>query len=137
MSDRYLGATESELRDAPGPRRLAGYIDQRTLFPHEGLLRLEAQTLELEGWRDIPRSAVAGVRLTFTPAYTRWQAAGVRGNNASFGLFGSLGKPLVLTMHRDEPVYLLIGYRWTTGINDSRKWFPRLRRWIDEGVTVP
>jgi hypothetical protein len=33
-------------------------------------------------------------------------------NNASFGLFGGLGKPLVLDLHDDEPACLLTGSRW-------------------------
>jgi hypothetical protein len=32
------------------------------------------------------------VRLTFTDAYQRGQAAGIRGNNTSFVLFGNLGE---------------------------------------------
>jgi hypothetical protein len=69
------------------------------------------------------------VRLTFTDAYRRGQAAGIRGNNASFGLFGNLGKPLVLRLHDGEPVYLLIGFRWLTGINQARRWAPLLQTW--------
>jgi hypothetical protein len=72
---------------------------------------------------------VASVRLTFTDAYRRSQAAGIRGNNASFGLFWNLGKPLVLSLHDDEPVYLLIGFRWFTGINQARRWAPLLGAW--------
>ena len=40
----------------------------------------------------IQREAVGSVRLTFTDAYQRGQAAGIRGNNASFVLFGNLGE---------------------------------------------
>src|SRR5580700_1633739 len=135
MNDSYLGATERELQDAPMSRRLSGYGDQRALFPHAGNIRIEPDRLVLEGWREIPRSSVADVRLTFTDAYRRGQAAGIRGNNASFGLFGDLGKPLVLDLHDDEPVYLLIGFRWFTGINQARRWAPLLRTW--SGAEVP
>jgi hypothetical protein len=129
VSDSYLGATEGELLGASLGRRLAAYSDQRRLFPHQGPLRLTPHTLVLGGWRTIRREAVASVRLTFTDAYRRGQAAGIRGNNASFGLFGNLGKPLVLCLHADEPVYLLIGFRWFTGVNQARRWAPRLREW--------
>ncbi len=129
MNDSYLGATEGELLGASLARRLAAYSDQRRLFPHEGILQLTQHALVLGGWRVIPREAVASVRLTFTGAYRRSQAAGIRGNNASFGLFGSLGKPLVLSLHDDEPVYLLIGFRWFTGINQARRWAPLLGTW--------
>ena len=129
MSDSYLGATETELLGAPLGRRLAAYSDQRRLFPHQGALQLTPRTLILGGWRVIEREAVASVRLTFTGAYRRGQAVGIRGNNASFGLFGDLGKPLVLGLHDDEPVYLLIGFRWFTGINQARRWAPLLREW--------
>jgi hypothetical protein len=129
VSDSYLGATEGELLGAPLARRLAAYSDQRRLFPHKGALQLTPQTLVLTGWRMISREAVASVRLTFTDAYRRGQAAGIRGNNASFGLFGNLGKPLVLRLHDDEPVYLLIGFRWFTGINQARRWAPLLQTW--------
>lgn len=129
MSDSYLGATEAELTGVTLARRLAAYSDQRRLFPHQGTLRLTPGTLVLGGWRVIQREAVADVRLTFTRAYRRSQAAGVRGNYASFGLFGNLGKPVVLRLHDDEPVYLLIGFHWFTGINQARRWVPLLRTW--------
>jgi hypothetical protein len=129
VSDSYLGATEGELLGAPLARRLAAYSDQRRLFPHQGTLQLTQRTLILGGWRVIRGEAVASVQLTFTDAYRRNQAAGIRGNNASFGLFGNLGKPLVLRLHDDEPVYLLIGFRWFTGINRARQWAPLLQRW--------
>ncbi len=129
MNDSYLGATEGELLGAPLARRLAAYSDQRRLFSHQGTLQLTPHTLVLSGWRTIRRETVVSVRLTFTDAYRRSQAAGIRGNNASFGLFGSLGKPLVLSLHDDEPVYLLIGFRWFTGINHAYRWAPLLRTW--------
>jgi hypothetical protein len=136
VSDSYLGATEGELLGAPPARRLAAYSDQRRLFPHRGALQLTPRTLVLGGWRVIRREAVADVRLTFTDAYPRSQAAGIRGNNASFGLFGNLGKPLVLGLHDDEPVYLLIDFRWFTGINQARRWAPLLREWSCAEVPV-
>ena len=129
MSDSYLGATEGELLGAPLTRRLAAYSDQRRLFPHQGPLQLNSRTLVLGGWREISSEAVSAVRLTFTGAYRRSLAAGIRGNNASFGLFGDLGKPLVLDLHEEEPVYLLIGFRWFTGTNQARRWAPLLREW--------
>ena len=129
MNDSYLGATEGELLGVPRARRLAAYSDQRRLFPHQGTLQLTQRALVLGGWRVIHREAVASVRLTFTDAYRRSQAAGIRGNNASFGLFWNLGKPLVLSLHDDEPVYLLIGFRWFTGINQARRWAPLLGAW--------
>ena len=136
MSDDYLGATESELRHTPLSRRLHGYADQRVLFPHEGQLRLEPQALVLGNWRVIHRAEITSAELTFTGAYRRGQAAGVRGNWASLGLFGSLGKPLVLGIADDEPVYLLIGFRYFSGINDARRWAPILRDWIRQGASV-
>jgi hypothetical protein len=129
VNDSYLGATEGELLGVSLARRLAAYSDQRRLFPHEGILQLTQRALVLGGWRVIPREAVASVRLTFTDAYRRRQAAGIRGNNTSFGLFGNLGKPLVLSLHDYEPVYLLIGFRWFTGINQARRWAPLLGMW--------
>jgi hypothetical protein len=129
VNDSYLGATEGELLGVPLARRLAAYSDQRRLFPHRGTLQLTQRALVLGGWRVIHREAVASVRLTFTDAYRRSQAAGIRGNNASFGLFWNLGKPLVLSLHDDEQVYLLIGFRWFTGINQARRWAPLLGAW--------
>ena len=129
MNDSYLGATEGELLGVPLARRLAAYSDQRRLFPHQGTLQLTQRALVLGGWRVIHREAVASVRLTFTDAYRRSQAAGIRGNNASFGLFWNLGKPLVLSLHDGEQVYLLIGFRWFTGINQARRWAPLLGAW--------
>lgn len=61
----------------------------------------------------------------------------MRGNYASLGLFGDLGKPLVLDLHDDEPVYLLIEFRWFTGINQARRWAPVLRTWSCAEVSVP
>lgn len=130
----YLGATEGELRDVPMARRLWGYNNQRVLFPHSGRLRLEPRSLVLGGWRVIPKAAIADVCLTFTPAYRRGQAAGVRGNGASLGLFGSLGKPLVLTLRDDQPIYLLIDFGYFWGVNAARRWAPLLRGWLGEQV---
>lgn len=48
----------------------------------------------------------------------------------TFGLFGNLGKPLVLGIDGDAPVYLLIDFRWFTGINQARRWEPVLREWL-------
>ena len=129
MNDSYLGATEGELLGVPLARRLAAYSDQRRLFPHRGTLQLTQRALVLGGWRVIHREAVASVRLTFTDAYRRSQAAGIRGNNASFGLFWNLGKPLVLSLHDGDLVYLLIGFRWFTGINQARRGAPLLGAW--------
>jgi len=129
VNDSYLGATEGELLGVPLARRLAAYSDQRRLFPHQGTLQLTQRALVLGGWRVIHREAVASVRLTFTDAYRRSQAAGIRGNNASFGLFWNLGKPLVLSLHDGDLVYLLIGFRWFTGINQARRWAPLLGAW--------
>ncbi len=136
MSDSYLGATESELIEATTSRRVIGAANQRLLFPHSGRWRLEPQVLALEGWQEIPRSEIRDVRLTFTEVYRRSQAAGFRGNYASFGLFGSLGKPLVLDLYREEPIYILINFRWLTGTNQASQWAPVLKRWLAEGVEV-
>ena len=134
MSDSYLGATESELLGMPLARRLGAHSDQRRLFPHQGTLQLTPRALVLGGWRVIRREEVVSVRLAFTRAYRRSQAAGVRGNYTSFGLYGTLGKPLVLSLHDDEPVYLLIGFRWFTGVNQARRWAPWLQAWSSTEV---
>lgn len=136
MNDCYLGAYESELRAAPLSRRVRGYSDQRVLFPHAGMVRLEPRLLVLGGWRVIAKTAVTGVHLTFTDAYRRNQAAGVRGNAASLGFLGSLGKPLVLSLRDEERVYLLIGFRYFSGINEARRWAPLLASWIEEARPV-
>jgi len=80
--------------------------------------------------RMIPRAAISRADLMVTSAYTRGQAAGARGNAASFGLFGILGKPLVLGIDGEDPVYLLIDFRWFTGINQARCWAPVLQQWL-------
>jgi hypothetical protein len=136
VSEDYLGGTESELRDAPLARRVFAYVDQRVLFPHQGYLRLEPQALILGNWRVIPRAAITSVELTFTDVYRRGQAAGVRGNWASLGFIGSLGKPLVLGIADGEPVYLLIGFRYFSGINSDRWWMPILHDWIRQRASV-
>jgi len=136
VSDSYRGATEGELLGELRTRRVVAYSDQRRLFPHQGAPQLTPHTLVLGGWRVIRREAVADVRLTITDAYRRSQAAGIRGNDASFGLCGNLGKPLVLGLHDDEPVYLLIDFRWFTGINQARRWAPLLREWSRAEVPV-
>ena len=59
-----------------------------------------------------------------------WPGGWRRGNAASFGLFGSLGEPLVLGMNGRDPVYLLIDFRWFTGINQARRWAPVLQEWL-------
>jgi hypothetical protein len=59
VTDQYLGATESELRDT---------------------------------------------RVSVADVYRRAQAGGFRGNHASFGLFGGLGKPLVVTLSDGEVI---------------------------------
>ncbi|HVC23337.1 MAG TPA: hypothetical protein VNH82_07945 [Candidatus Dormibacteraeota bacterium] len=73
---------------------------------------------------------MTSVELTFTDAYSRWMASGVRGGRySSFGLFGSLGKPLVLHLNGEDSIYLLIDFRWLTGINSARAWAPRFTSW--------
>ncbi len=84
----------------------------------------------LEGWRSIPRAAVGTAEASFTDAYTRFIAGGSRGNAPSLGFLGSLGKPLILTLADEDAIYLLLGFRWWTGINQARVWAPKLRRWI-------
>lgn len=137
---RYLGATQDELRSVRGPARLAAMSDQQRLFPHQGTIELREEALLLEDWRSIRRDVIAKVELTFTDAYTRWMAGGARGGRyASFGLFGSLGKPLVLSLvddgDRDDPIYLLIDFRWFSGINQARRWFPAISRWVEQGTS--
>ena len=105
--------------------------DQRRLFAHQGTLDLGKDSLSLGGWRTLTPSQVTSVELTFTDAYSRWMAGGVRGGrNSSFGLFGSLGKPLVLGLYGEDPIYLLIDFRWFTGINSARSWAPRMASWV-------
>lgn len=127
----YLGATDTELRQLSRPRRVRGLGDQRSLFPYQGLMQLQADALVLGGWREISRAAITGIDVAFTDAYTRFMAGGIRGNAASFGLFGSLGKPLILTLRDDEPVYLLLEFRWWAGTNQARKRAPSIERWLD------
>ena len=127
----YLGASEGELRAAGSSTRLLAMSDQRRLFPHQGTLELGGDSLSLGGWRTLTPSQVTSVELTFTDAYSRWMAGGVRGGrNSSFGLFGSLGKPLVLGLYGEDPIYLLIDFRWFTGINSARSWAPRMASWV-------
>jgi len=126
----YLGASESELRAAGRSTRLLAMADQRRLFPHQGTLDLGGASLSLGGWRTLTPSQVTSVELTFTDAYSRWMASGVRGGRySSFGLFGSLGKPLVLHLNGEDSIYLLIDFRWLTGINSARAWAPRFTSW--------
>jgi hypothetical protein len=126
----YIGATESELRQLTGARRLPGLADQRTLFPHQGILRLEPDALVLGGWQRVPRTRIRQAEVTFTSAYTRFTAGGIRGNASSLGLFGSLGKPVVLIIEDDEPIYLLLEYRWSLGTNQARRLAPEIQRWL-------
>ncbi len=125
----FLGATEQELESRPS-KRLIAMIDQRRLFPHRGLLSLEPEAIALAGWRDIDRSRVTSVELGFTPSYSRWMATGNRGRWPSLGWVASYGKPLVIGVRDEPPVYVLIDFTWWTGINESRKWLPRLTSWL-------
>lgn len=134
----YLGATRDELRSVRGAARLAAMSDQRRLFPHHGRIELRSDTLLLGGWRTIPRNRIADVELSFTDSYSRWMAGGARGGRyASFGLFGSLGKPLVVRLvDEDVPIYLLIDFQWFSGINQARRWFPAIAGWAAQGRTT-
>jgi len=133
----YLGASEDELRVASDSRRVLAVTDQRRLFPHQGTLTLTPEAIDLRGWRTLTPTQVTTVELTFTPLYSRWIAGGVRGRNASFGLFGSLGKPIVLSLLGEAPLYLLIDFRWLTGINKARAWAPRIAIWATGAQTRP
>jgi hypothetical protein len=130
-SVRYLGATEDELRRASTAKRVLAFADQRSLFPHHGLLELQPETLLLGDWKSVARAQVADVQLTFTDAYSRWVAGGARGNYPSFGILGSLGKPLIIRVVDDDPLYLLLAFRWLSGINQNRKWYPILVDWLN------
>lgn len=127
----YLGATESELRQASGGRRLIGLADQRRLFPHHGTMRLESEALVLEDWRSIrPRTTIEKAEVSFSDAFTRFMAGGSRGNSPSLGFLGSLRKPLILTLAAEDRIYLLLGFRWWTGINRARIWAPEIQCWL-------
>lgn len=129
MSTTYLAATETELREVAGGRRVLGLADQRRLFPHHGRLRLEHDTLALEGWLDVPRTSVSTIELAFTEHYTRLMAGGARGGFPSLGFLGDRGKPLILTRVDDPALYLLLGYRWLPGTTENAAWLSRLRDW--------
>ena len=126
----YLGVTESELRRTSGGHRLIGLADQRRLFPHRGTMRLDAEALVLGDWRSISRTTIETAVVSFTVAYTRFMAGGSRGNSPSLGFLGSLGKPLILTLRDEDRIYLLLGFRWWTGINQARARAPEIQRWI-------
>jgi hypothetical protein len=126
----YWGATELELDGVSRGGRLLAMSDQRRMFPHEGIFELTSNAIILGGWRAVERGRVAGVDLTFTPAYSRRLAGGVRGNAASLGIFGDLGKPLVIGVVGESPVYLLLGFRWFWGTNRNRAWYPTIAAWL-------
>jgi hypothetical protein len=63
-------------------------------------------------------------------------AGGIRGNAASLGLLGSLGKTLVLALH-DETIYLLLDYRWWLGTNQARHRVSDIQQWIEEEQLKP
>lgn len=130
QSIAYLGATESELGENSVPRRIMGFVDQRKLFSHCGTLMLKPDALVLQGWREIPKATIENVTLTFTEVYTRMAAGGARGNYPSLGWLASLGKPLVLGLHGEQRIYLLLDFRWWSGINQSRIWAPLLQGWL-------
>jgi hypothetical protein len=46
------------------------------------------------------------------------------------GIYGSLGKPLVLGIDGRDPVYPLIDFRWYSGRNEARNWAPVLQKWL-------
>jgi hypothetical protein len=128
----YWGATEDELLRAPGGLRLLALSDQRRLFPHDGHVELLPDAIVLRGWRVIERPQVTGVALTFTSAYSRWMAGGVRaGNAASLGILGGLGKPLVISVAGRSPVYLLLDFNWFWGTNRNRRWYPTITSWLN------
>jgi len=131
----YRAATEDELTGASGPTRVLALAAQGRLFPHQGTLELHQGVMDLSGWRRLTPEEVTNVSLTFTTAYTRWQAAGARGNYPSFGAFGNLGKPLVLDIADEAPLYLLLGYRWWSGVNQNRRWYPILAAWLTDRGT--
>lgn len=127
----YQGATEGDLRDLARGEKLRGLLDQRRLFPHHGTLTLEPDRLVLASWREIPRATIARVELTFTEAYTRFMAGGVRGSFASAGFLGSAGKPLTVRLTDESaPLYLLIGFTWLTGTTHDEEWCARLNHWL-------
>jgi hypothetical protein len=127
----YRGATEDELRLAGNAKRALALADQSLLFPHQGLFELRDDTMVLGDWRTIARSQVTGVDLAFTAVYSRWLAAGARGNYPSFGAFGSLGKPLIVRIVDGAPLYLLLEFSRLTGINRNRKWYPLVVGWLN------
>jgi hypothetical protein len=127
----YVGATEGELREMSSGRKAAGLNWQRSWFTHRGTLRLEPDQLALDGWLDVRRDTITDVELGFTDAYTRFMAGGIRANWPSLGIFGSLGKPLVVRRTEGrEPLYLLLNYRPFLGVNSNGAWFRRLQEWL-------
>lgn len=131
----YYGAVESELTQARRTQRFLALADQRRLFGHHGQLELSADAAVLGDWMRVARSDITRIELTFTSAYSRWMAAGCRGRTPSFGVFASLGKPIIITTQGRERLYLLIRPRWWSGINDNRRWHPRLLGWLNDPST--
>jgi len=87
--------------------------------------------LVLDGWRDIAKDEVGGVRRTFTDAYNRVEAGGTRGQFPSLGFLGHFGKPLIIDTRGDEdPVYLLLDYHRVLGSTSNKAWEARLRDWL-------
>lgn len=132
MSDHtsYLGASEHELRSIGRVSKALGLIDQRRWFRHRGGFRIAQDTLFLEGWLELPRSAVERIDLEFTHAYTRFMAGGARGGFPSLGFLGERGKPLVVRRTGAEPLYLLLDYGWLSGTSENPTWLPRLDDWL-------
>ncbi|MGI8777456.1 MAG: hypothetical protein ACR2LJ_08735 [Acidimicrobiales bacterium] len=134
-SATYYGALEEELVEARRGQRFLALADQRRLFAHHGRLELSTDAIVLGGWMELARSEVSHVELSFTSAYSRLSAAGFRGRTPSFGVFGSLGKPIIISVGAGSQVYLLIRPRWWSGIDDNRRWHPRLRAWLGDHPT--
>lgn len=135
---KFIGAFESELNQLSTSDKVKGWFVQQHLFPHEGTLQLTNDKLLLDPWLEISRESLEDVSLEFTQAYGRLMAAGTRGNVPTFGWIGDLGKPLILLRGtKTDPVYLLIEFRWLTGINQNKEWYELIRRWLNEGGAYP
>lgn len=132
VTNKFYGASETELRAASTVRRGVALVDQTRLFPHRGRVRLQGRELVLEEWQTIDRSQIVGLALTYTDAYGRFTAGGSRGQFPSLGFFGGWGKPVVIDRADGaEQIYLLINYNKVTGVNQARHWFHRLEGWLE------
>ncbi|MEW4307758.1 hypothetical protein [Rossellomorea marisflavi] len=130
MKATYFGTTSNELKANRLVDKISGTIHPKFRFPHTGSIELTEDTLNLEGWEDLPLLGIGHVACEYDKTFNRFTL----NSSDRLGFFGK-GEPLVVTQG-DRKMYLLIDWNFFTGFTDNRRWCEAIVKKVN-GLVAP